>query len=91
MKQQLEQRFEIKIKVIGFGDEEVGEERICNGIFRVTKEGLTMEADQNYADIIIESLNLKGAKALSSQCEGERRCEDENRTVLDDKTQPKVL
>ena len=85
MRQQLERRFEIKTKVIGLGDEEVREERILNRIIRVTHEGWEMEADQRHADIIIERLNLKEAKGVSSPCEEEKRWEDdENREALTD-------
>ena len=85
LKGQLKKRFEIKTKLVGMGSGEVREDRILNRVIRVTNQAWELEADQRHADIIIEQLNLKDAKGVSSPCEDEQRWEDdENRKLLDE-------
>ena len=83
-KKQLETRFSIKTKILGLREDEVKEERILNRVIRVTSQGWEMEADQRHADIMIEQLNLKEAKGVSSPGEEEKRWEEEdNRQLLE--------
>ena len=72
LKKTLEQRFEIKSKIIGSGDGEAKEERLLNRVIRVTKEGWELEADQRHADIIVEKLNLGDAKGVKTACEDDK-------------------
>ena len=74
-KKQLETRFSIKTRILGMREDEVKEERILNRVIRVTSQGWEMEADQRHVDIMIEQLNLKEAKGVSSPGEGVKRWE----------------
>ena len=47
-KEKLEQRFEIKTKIIGAGHGEYREERALNRVIRVTNDGWEYEADQRH-------------------------------------------
>jgi hypothetical protein len=85
-KRKLEERFDIKTKLIGCGPQEVREDRILNRIIRVTEKGWELEADQRHVDILVEQLNLKDAKGVSTPAEDEKRWdEDENREELNGK------
>ena len=66
LQKRMEERFEIKTKVIGDLDEEHKEERIFNRIIRRTLKGWEMEADQRHVDNIIDQLNLKNAKSVKT-------------------------
>ena len=46
-----------------------------------------MEADQRHADIIIESMNVREAKGVTSPCEEQITCEDENNTIVLEETE----
>jgi hypothetical protein len=81
-KERLEQRFDIKSKVVGLADDEVKEERILNRIIRITPEGWELEADQRHVDIMVEQMNLKGAKGVASPSEEEKRWEQEENCEL---------
>ena len=83
-KKQLETRFSIKTKIVGLRDDEEKEERILNRVIRVTSQVWEMEADQRHADILVEQMNLKEAKGVSSPGEEEKRWgEEENRQLLE--------
>lgn len=58
----LEGRFEIKTKTIRLDPEEQTEARVLNRIVRVTTSGWEYELDQRQAEIIIQAMNLDGAK-----------------------------
>ena len=79
---QLEKRFEIKTKLVGMMSDEAKEERILNRVIRVNAHGWEMEADQRHADILIEQMNLKNAKGVSSPGEDQKRWEEEENSVL---------
>jgi hypothetical protein len=72
LKQKLEERFEIKTKIIGTQPNEVREARILNRIVRVTPQGWEYEPDQRHADIIIDTMNLGCAKDLTTPYEDEK-------------------
>ena len=72
-KKQLETRFSIKTKIVGLREDEVKEERILNRVIRVTTQGWEMEANKRHVDILIEQLNFKEAKGVSSLGEEEKR------------------
>jgi len=86
LKKKLEENFEIKTKVIGNGDKEQSEERILNRVIRVTAGGWEYEADQRHADIIIDALNLNGAKPVQTPSEDDKPWKsEEDEQVLNDK------
>jgi len=62
----LEGRFEIKTSVIGTGVGEVQEARVLNRIIRITSNGWEYEPDQRHAEMIVEQLGLKEAKAVET-------------------------
>ena len=85
LKGRLENRFEIKTKVIGAGGEEEREERILNRIIRLTKNGWELEADQRHVDIMVDQMNFKGAKGVATPCEEDQEWEqEENRELLNE-------
>ena len=82
LKKMLEKRFEIKFKIIGSGDGEAKEERILHRVIRATQEGWELEADQRYADIIVEKLNLAEAKGVKTACEDDKVWQEEENAEL---------
>eukprot|EP00973_Karenia_brevis_P050492 7008535-Karenia_brevis.AAC.1 len=69
--------------MIGSGKgEEVREARVLNRVVRRTKDGWEYEPDQRHAEIIIESLGLEEAKAVSTPGEDEKKWEEEENKVL---------
>ena len=70
--QKLESRFEIKTSVIGTGVGEVREARVLNRILRITELGWEYEPDQRHAEMIVEQLGLKDAKAVETPTEEEK-------------------
>ena len=76
-RQQLESRFEIKTIVIGTGIGEVREARVLNRILRITELGWGYEPDQRHAEMIVEQLGLKDAKAVETPTEEEKKWERE--------------
>ena len=75
--QKLESRFEIKTSVIGTGVGEVREARVLNRILRITERGWEYEPDQRHAEMIVEQLGLKDAKAVETPTEEENKWEAE--------------
>ena len=65
-RERLEGRFEIKTSVIGTGVGEVQEARVLNRILRIASNGWEYEPDQRHADMIVEQLGLKEAKAVET-------------------------
>ena len=76
-RQQLEIKFEIKTSVIGAGIGEVREARVLNRILRITELGWEYEPDQRHAEMIVEQLGLKDAKAVETPTEEEKKWERE--------------
>ena len=77
-KERLEQRFEIKTKIIGAGHGEYREERALNRVKSVKNDGWEYEADQRHAEIIIKSLGMEEAKGVRTPGQDERAWEEEN-------------
>ena len=83
-REQLEKRFEIKSQLVGEREDEQKEARILNRVIRVTAAGWEMEADQRHVDLIVQEMNLVGARGVSTPGEEEKRWEEEdNRILLD--------
>lgn len=72
LRARLEERFEIKTKVIGRHTGERREDRILNRVVRVTDKGWEYEADQRHADLLIEALNLKEANGVRTRARSRR-------------------
>ena len=62
LKERMEERFEIKTKVVGNGEGESQEESVLNRMVRVTDEGWQYEADQRHADIILQAMRMSNCK-----------------------------
>ena len=75
--EKLESRFEIKTSVIGTGVGEVQEARVLNRILRITSNGWEYEPGQRHAEMIVEHLGLKEAKAVDTPTEEEKQWEAE--------------
>ena len=85
-KNKLEGRFEIKTKIIGQGEGEDREARVLNRIIHVTLEGWEYEPDQRHADILIQAMNLSGAKGVKAPGKDEKNWEmSENDQAVDPK------
>ena len=65
-RERMEQRFGIKTSVVGTGFGEVQEARVLNRIVRITSNGWEYEPDQRHAEMIVEQLGLKEAKAVET-------------------------
>ena len=67
MKDKVSGRFEIKTTTVGTKEQEgeVREARILNRVIRVTNEGWEYEADQRYADLIVQDTGAAGIGSLS--------------------------
>ena len=63
---ELKKFFELKTEILGPEKDETRELRILNRVLRWESEGITWEADQRHAEIIIQQLGLEGSKPLSS-------------------------
>jgi len=84
LKARLQNRFEVKTKVIGMGQGEDREGRVLNRVVRVGGEGWEYEPDQRHADIVVESLGLGSANATTLPGEDEKKWEEEeNNELLD--------
>ena len=77
MQRRLEQRFEIKSKVIGSGAGESREERVLNRIIRCTPQGWENEADQRHAELIVKGMGMEEAKGVKGPGEDEKPWEAE--------------
>ena len=62
----LGKHFELKTEVLGPDSGEVREVRILNRVLRWEKEGITWEADQRHAELVVEQLGLEKSKPVSS-------------------------
>ncbi|MDA8582757.1 reverse transcriptase domain-containing protein [bacterium] len=83
-KGKLDDRFEIKTKVIGRGKDEVAETRILNRVVRMTSSGWEYEPDQRHVDLIVQALGLEKAKGCVSPGEELRPWEkEEDEEILD--------
>ena len=72
LRKKMEQRFEIKTKVVGSGPGEAREERVLNRVVRVDSEGWEYEPDQRHAELIIQGLGLKNAKPVQTPVEEDK-------------------
>ena len=66
MQRRMEQKYEIKAHYLGPEPGMKDEIRILNRTLRWTKEGITYEADQRHAEIVIKEMNMKKANAVST-------------------------
>ena len=66
MQRRTEQKYEIKAHYLGPESGMEDEIQILNRTLRWTKEGITYEADQRHAEIVIKEMNMKEAIAVSS-------------------------
>ncbi len=68
----LEERFEIKTKVLGDGKDESREETVLNRVVRRTSEGWEYEADSRHAEIIVKAMNMENANPVVTPGEEEK-------------------
>ena len=66
MQRRMEQKYEIKAHYLGPESGMEDELQILNRTLRWTKEGITYEADQRHAEIVIKEMNVKKANAVST-------------------------
>ena len=66
MQRRMEQKYEIKAHHLGPESGMKDEVQILNRTLRWTKEGITYEADQRHAEIVIKEMNMKKANAVST-------------------------
>ena len=63
---ELKKSFELKTEVLGPDHGEVRELRILNRVLRWEKAGITWEADQRHAELIVEQLGLEKSKSVAT-------------------------
>ena len=66
MQRRMEQKYEIEAHYFGPESGMKDEIQILNRTLRWTKEGITYEADQRHAEIVIKEMNMKKANAVST-------------------------
>ena len=66
LERKMKGEFEVKTKYLGPGDAHEQQVRILNRIIEWHPEGLTYEADQRHAEIVIKELQLETAKAVAT-------------------------
>ena len=60
------QNFEIKTEYLGPREDQLQEIRVLNRVICWTKDGLTYEADQRHAEILVKELELENAKPVTT-------------------------
>ncbi len=84
LKEQLENRFEIKTTVIGHGPEEAREGKVLNRVIRAVSDGFEYGADQRHGEILVRTLKLEESKAVNTPGEaGKPWLEGEEKEALD--------
>ena len=58
----LEDKYKLKVEMLGRGAGQTSEMRILNRIVRATPKGLELEADPRHAELVVRELDLLGAK-----------------------------
>ena len=58
----LEDKYKLKVEVLGRGEGKKAEVRILNKIVRHTKEGIELEADPRHAELVVKELEIENAK-----------------------------
>ena len=58
----LEDKYQIKVDVLGKGKECLSEVKILNKLVRYTDDGIELEADPRHAEIVVKELGLQDAK-----------------------------
>lgn len=66
MQEQLEQKYELIVELLGPDQGQKQEVRVFNRILRWTKDGIEYEADPRQAEIILQQLNVKACKAVAT-------------------------
>ena len=61
-----EEKFEVKIQILGPGAKHAREVRILNRVVRWTESGIDYEPDQRHAEMVVRDLGLQLAKAVTS-------------------------
>ena len=72
----MEERFEIKTRILGTAVGEEKEGRVLNRVIRVTENGWEYEPDQRHVDIIVEAMGMKEGKGVSTPTEDEKVWEE---------------
>ena len=62
----MREHFELKTEILGPGANEVKEIRILNRVLRWEENGISWEADQRHAELIVQQLGLIEARAVTS-------------------------
>jgi len=65
LRARMEERFEIKTKTTGMGEEQTKEERILNRAICVAKGDWEHEPDQRHAELIVRDLGLEDVKEVA--------------------------
>ena len=62
----LEEKYNIKVEVLGGDKDDAKEVKILNKVVRRTENGIEMEADPRHVELIVRELELEKAKASKS-------------------------
>lgn len=77
-RQALEDRFEIKTKIVGHREGLLKEARVLNRVVRADPQGWEYEPDQRHMELIVKGLGLENAKAVRAPGEDEKSWEEED-------------
>ena len=58
----LEDKYKLKVEVLGTKEGQSSEMRILNKVVRTTSEGIELEADPRHAELVVKDLGLESAK-----------------------------
>ena len=58
----LEEKYKLKVEVLGRGKGKTSEMIILNKVVRMTNEGIELEADPRHAELVVKDLGLTGCK-----------------------------
>ena len=62
----LEDKYKLKVKMLGIGPGKSDELRILNKVVRVTTDGIELEADPRHSELVVKELGLENSKTSAA-------------------------
>ena len=88
MREKIEEKYELKVEVLGPDEGQQKEVRVLNRILRWTDKGVEYEADPRHVEIILKQLNIGDCKAVvtpGTKDEGRAKAGDQPTSHKDEK------
>merc|ERR1739836_64577 len=88
MQEKIEEKYELKVEVLGPDENQNKEVRVLNRILRWTNEGIEYEADPRHVEIVLKQLNIDNCKPVitpGTKDEGRAKPGDESESRIDEK------